>query len=144
MKSADLGKIFSGPAGYALAIGAGGLVLYMLWNKFKGAGAAVASAAGGVVSGNNAITQNTWDWGGNPVTAYQGKGIAGTLGAATNTASGGLFSSIGDWISGAVASVTMPYNPNSTTPSTTASDTAAALPSTGIDTNVWSSQGNGW
>lgn len=72
----------------------------------KAAGAA-ADAAGGVLSGNNSLTQGT---------EYQGTGVAGTLGAATDKVSGGLFSSIGDWISGQVANVTMPYDPNATQP----------------------------
>jgi hypothetical protein len=67
----------------------------------------------GLVSGNNALTQNQTDASGNQVTAYQGAGAAGTLGAAANSASGGLLASIGEWLGGAVADVTMPYDPNS-------------------------------
>lgn len=72
--------------------------------------------AGGLVTGNNAITQNQTDAQGNAVTAYQGAGVAGTLGAAANSASGGILSSIGEWIGSKVADVTMPYDPNSTQP----------------------------
>lgn len=46
-----------------------------------------ASAAGGLVSGNNAITEGT---------VYAGGGVLGTVGAATNSASGGVLESIGD------------------------------------------------
>ena len=61
---------------------------------------AVAGVAGGVVSGNNLITQNQTNWDGSKQDAYEGKGVLGTLGAAANTASGGALSSAGDAIGG--------------------------------------------
>lgn len=53
------------------------------------------NAAAGAVSGNNAITQNQRDLDGNVVDAYEGRGILGTVGATFNSASGGIFASIG-------------------------------------------------
>lgn len=58
----------------------------------------VAGTAGGILSGNNAVTENATDASGNPVTAYQGAGVVGTLGAATNAASGGILASFGGWL----------------------------------------------
>src|SRR5581483_891681 len=65
----------------------------------KAAGAAIDTGAG-VLTGNNAVTQGT---------EYQGTGVLGTLGAATDKVSGGLFSSIGDTIGGWFAPS---YDPN--------------------------------
>lgn len=80
----------------ALVIGA------VFWSLKKTAGAVVAgvgaaadatlTTATGVLTGNNVITQNANS------TAYQGAGVIGTLGAATDTVSGGLFSNIGQSI----------------------------------------------
>ena len=61
---------------------------------------AAADVAGSVVSGNNAVTQNQTTWDGEKETAYEGKGVLGTLGAAANSASGGAFASIGESIGG--------------------------------------------
>ena len=52
---------------------------------------AAADVVGGTVSGNNALTAGT---------EYQGTGVLGTLGAATNDASGGLFSWVGNEVGG--------------------------------------------
>ena len=54
-----------------------------------------ADGAAGLISGNNAITQNQTDFDGNPTSAYEGKGVFGTVGGAFNAASGGLFASVG-------------------------------------------------
>jgi hypothetical protein len=51
----------------------------------------VAKGAGGIVSGNNALTEGT---------DYEGAGVLGTLGAATNTVLGGVPSMIGEWLGG--------------------------------------------
>lgn len=87
------------------------VVVYYVGKKIVGAAGAAAgaaaSAAGGALSGNNSLTAGT---------PYQGAGALGTLGAATDTVSGGVFSTIGNWLSGKVADVTMPYDPNSTQP----------------------------
>lgn len=50
-----------------------------------------ANVVGGAVSGNNAITSGT---------PYAGWGVAGTLGAAANSASGGVLSDIGNKLGG--------------------------------------------
>src|SRR5690349_6256652 len=77
------------------------IVVYYIGKKVLGAAGAAAgaaaNAAGGVLSGNNPLTQGT---------EYQGTGVAGTLGAATDAVGGGIFSSIGDWIGGKIADVT--------------------------------------
>ena len=54
--------------------------------------------AGGIVSGNNALTQNQTNADGERVDAYEGKGVAGTVGAAANTVSGGILASVGQAI----------------------------------------------
>lgn len=59
-----------------------------------------ADTAAGVVSGNNAITQNQTNAAGEKTTAYEGMGLAGTVGAAFNSASGGTFASIGEKLGG--------------------------------------------
>lgn len=73
---------------YAVIGIVGIVVIYYVLKK-------VLPAAGGLVSGNNAITQNQTDAQGNTVDAYQGAGVLGTLGAAANSASGGWFASLG-------------------------------------------------
>lgn len=85
-------KINSG-TGWALAIGAGGLVLYFLWDKLTAAGKAVANV--------------------NKGTPYAGAGPVGTLGNLTNQASGGTLASLGEWIGGGLYSIThSSYDPN--------------------------------
>jgi hypothetical protein len=78
------------------------VVYYVAKNAIGGAvaaGGAVVNAAGGVLSGNNALTTGT---------PYQGAGVLGTAGAAANSVSGGLFQSIGDWIGGTAADIFQP------------------------------------
>lgn len=75
----------------------------------------VAEAAGGVVSGNNVVTQNQTNFAGEKTTAYEGKGVAGTLGAAANSVSGGLFATIGEKVGGGLFSL---FGPKDTTPKT--------------------------
>lgn len=60
----------------------------------------VANVVGGVVSGDNAITRNQTNADGETVTAYQGAGVLGTLGAAANSASGGVLASAGEKLGG--------------------------------------------
>lgn len=50
-------------------------------------------AIGGLATGNNSVTADT---------PYEGAGVFGTLGAATDAASGGIFSAIGEWIGGTI------------------------------------------
>lgn len=85
-----LERALDNPLQLALGIGIVLAVVYLLGRRVIGD---VASAAGGIVSGDNVITRGT---------PYQGAGIAGTLGAATNAASGGILertgSAIGGWL----------------------------------------------
>jgi hypothetical protein len=62
-----------------------------------------AGVTGGILSGNNALTNNQTDAQGNTVTAYQNAGVFGTAGAAANTASGGVLASAGEYIGGKLA-----------------------------------------
>jgi len=91
-----------------IAVGAAVLIfgVYMSRQAQKGV-QAIASAAGdvadatvGAVTGNNTITATAKTADGQATTAYQGKGILGTMGAATNAASGGYLASVGEWIGG--------------------------------------------
>jgi len=94
-------------------IGAGvlvaGVVVYFLGRQIaKGAGdaaGAVLDAVGGAVTGNNALTQGT---------PYEGVGFGlGTLGAATNAASGGVLGRFGSWLGGQIYDIAnKPYDPN--------------------------------
>lgn len=59
-----------------------------------------AKEAKGLVTGDNAITRGATDADGKPVTAYVGVPVLGTLGAATNAASGGYLASFGSWLGG--------------------------------------------
>jgi hypothetical protein len=101
-------KILTGPAGYAIAIGVGGIVLYLLWNKLQKTAGEVASGVGGLASGNNAITKSA------RTDAYQGAGILGTLGAATDQILGGVPSQIGEALGGWTYDLLHPtkYNPS--------------------------------
>lgn len=88
--SLNLGKLGNSDAGLLLAGAVALAVVYFVGKKVL---TGAASAAGGVVSGNNALTAGT---------PYAGAGVAGTLGAAANSASGGVLSNIGgtlgDWL----------------------------------------------
>jgi hypothetical protein len=86
---------------YAVIGIVGVLVLFYVLKK-------ILPVAGGLVTGNNVITANQTDASGQPVDAYQGAGVLGTLGAATNSASGGILASIGEWIGGKAADLTLP------------------------------------
>lgn len=94
----------------------------------------VLRKAPGVLSGKNSLTANATNADGSPQTAYYGAGPLGTVGAATNAASGGYLSSFGDWLGGIpgdVADYFHPVNPP------TAAQQAADAPTTstynGID-----------
>ena len=65
----------------------------------------VAEAAGGIISGNNAITQNQTNAAGEKVTAYEGAGVVGTLGAVANSVSGGTLASLGEKIGSGLFSI---------------------------------------
>lgn len=83
MSRINIDKLLGSDTGLLLAAAAALAVVYYV-GKHVLSGA--ANVAGGVVSGNNAITQGT---------VYQGTGVVGTLGAAANDASGGVLSQIG-------------------------------------------------
>ena len=68
---------------------------------FKGPGA-------GLLSGDNALTRSATNADGERVTAYEGAGPLGTLGAAANAASGGYLSSFGQWLGGKAADLFQP------------------------------------
>lgn len=84
---------------------AAAVAAFVLW-KFTKIGATVAEALPGVVSGDNALTRSQSNAAGERVTAYEGAGVVGTVGAAANTASGGVLASAGQAIGGWWASVT--------------------------------------
>jgi hypothetical protein len=93
--------VMNDPVKFAIAAAVVATVGYLLIRQAakdvgKAAGAA-ASAAGGIVSGNNAITRGT---------VYEGTGIAGTAGAAADAATGGLLSSWGESLGGWLYDVT--------------------------------------
>lgn len=89
-----MSKIEQVPIGAWLGLGAALAGAWLLWKAAK--------AAPGLISGNNAITQSATNAAGQPTTAYQGAGIVGTLGAATNAASGGVLASVGEWLGSTV------------------------------------------
>ena len=93
MKGAE---ILKGPAGWAVVIGVGGLVVWLLWNKAKQAGQAVLNVNRG--------------------TPYAGAGVVGTLGNATNQVLGGAPQSFGEWLGGSIYDLThAAYDPNAVT-----------------------------
>jgi len=93
MKAPSIGQV------ELIAIGLGVAVVGVLLWRFGGKAAEVA---GGIVTGNNALTENATNAAGERVDAYQGAGVVGTAGAAANAASGGVFASVGEWIGGKV------------------------------------------
>lgn len=67
----------------------GGLIL-LTWAGRK-AVVAAADAGAGIVTGENELTKGT---------PYEGAGVLGTVGAAANAASGGVFQEFGEWLGG--------------------------------------------
>lgn len=86
--------------GAAVVIGVVYLILRQTAKDVVAAGGAVATAAGGVLTGDNVITSGSTqhDFSGQSTTAYEGKGVFGTLGAGTNSVLGGAPASIGEII----------------------------------------------
>lgn len=70
---------------------AGTVAVIVLFYFAKKQAAAVVDTAGGILSGNNALTAGT---------AYDGWGFLGTLGAGTNAVLGGAPNAIGEWLGG--------------------------------------------
>lgn len=60
--------------------------------------ATTVDVAGGVLTGNNALTESAKTADGERTTAYEGAGVVGTIGAATNAVSGGVLASVGESI----------------------------------------------
>lgn len=90
------------PIQFALGVAIVAVVGYFVVKRATGA---AVDAAVGVVTGDNALTRGT---------PYQGAGVLGTLGAATNAASGGHLQSIGEALGGWVYDLThADYDPNS-------------------------------
>jgi hypothetical protein len=65
-----------------------------VWNGATDVAFHTADAAAGVLTGNNVITQTA------RTDAYQGAGVIGTLGAATDQVFGGTLSRFGEWLGG--------------------------------------------
>lgn len=86
-----------------LVYGVGGLALvgvavYLFFKREVQQGAsAAADFAGGVLSGNNALTQGT---------VYEDRGVLGTLGSAANEVSGGVLENFGSWLGGKIFDLT--------------------------------------
>jgi hypothetical protein len=78
-----------------LLAGGAALLLYVVYGLLRKTVTDTAKAAGGIITGNNAATAGT---------DYQDKGVAGTLGAVANRATGGALASAGSWIAGLFAS----------------------------------------
>lgn len=99
---AGVAKAEAGPL--ILVAGVALVVLYVLPKVIRG-----------IFTNQNPLTNNQTDAQGNTVTAYSETTtpVIGTLGAAANSVSGGVLASIGEWLGGAVANITMPYDPNS-------------------------------
>lgn len=95
--------------------GAAILVIGFVYLLVRKTAADVAKAAGGVISGDNVVTNNQTNFAGEKTDAYVGKGVAGTVGAAVNSASGGLFASIGESIGGGLFVI---FGAKDTTPKT--------------------------
>lgn len=106
MKGID--ALLSSTAGqYAVLAAIGGVVFLVVHNLLKadikeGANAIgdgvsdIAEGIGGIATGHNTITADT---------PYEGAGVFGTLGAASNEISGGLFSRVGEWLGGGLADI---------------------------------------
>jgi len=97
--NAGLQKVLTGPAGYAIAIAVGGVVLYWLYSTAKKDVTATVTAVGDAALGTSNL-QNSHDLNGDNQTAYEGHGLVGTLGATANNLSGGTLSSLGGELGG--------------------------------------------
>lgn len=95
----------------AVAIVAVVVVYYLAKKTVTGA----AGAVGGLVTGNNALTQGT---------PYAGTGILGTLGSAFNSASGGTLASMGSNLGSSLYDL---FNPTQNQATNVAAGSQAAL-----------------
>jgi hypothetical protein len=101
MKSA-IDKALSNPVPFAIA---GALLIGVVYFLARKTVKDAAAAVGGLVSGNNVITQNQHDFSGEEVTAYEGTGVLGTLGATVNTVTGGAAASAGSALGNVFTSI---------------------------------------
>ncbi len=67
------------------------IAVWYVLKKLGNFGDGAVDTLGGLVTGNNSITKGN--------AAFEGKGVAGTLGAAANKASGGGLESFGETVS---------------------------------------------
>lgn len=134
---ADVTRALNSPGGKLVILG--GLAFAAYWIvKQSLSGIKDAAAAGqGLLTGNNAITANATDAAGDPVGAYTGAGVLGTLGAETNAISGGWLASFGEDIGGFFADVLHPYDPN---PASAASEQSYSIQSS--SNRPYNPQGN--
>lgn len=72
-----------------LLAGAAALLIYVVYSLARKTVTDTVRGAGGLLSGTNAITKDT---------AYEGKGVLGTLGGAVDSITGGFTSTVGGWI----------------------------------------------
>lgn len=99
----------------------------------------------GLLTGNNALVKNATDSNGKPVTAYQDKGVLGTLGAATNAVSGGYLATFGGWLGSTAYDLMHPSSGSTDTAGPVASYDETdrlsrrypAIPSTGAESVFW-------
>lgn len=99
--SKAVNAVMNDPVKFAIAAG---IVVGVVYFASRAVLKSAAAAAGGVVSGNNAITRDT---------VYEGKGIVATPAAVANAATGGLLESFGSWLGLKVYDLThSEYDPN--------------------------------
>jgi len=87
------------PMEYAVLIGVGALAVVGVFAFFKKQAGDAVAGVGGVLSGNNALTEGT---------PYAGYGFIGTLGAGANEISGGTLQQWGESLGGWLFDVTHP------------------------------------
>ena len=138
MNAKGVVKFLEGPGGIAVAVVVGAVVLYAAYRAITSAGSKAASAAGGLLTGNNSLTAGT---------PYAGDGVAGTLGAAANSVSGGGLADIGSWIGGKLFDLTHPSAAAAPTGSSTSVTGASNTPNAdlgGGNFGLIDSSNTGW
>ncbi len=104
-------SVLKGPTGWAVVGLVGVAVLYFFSDKLIGkktAGAPGNGYVGGVLGavGGTSDAQASTNLDGSQQSAYEGKGVIGSLGATTNNLTGGALSSAGDAIGGWIYDLT--------------------------------------
>lgn len=100
MRAARAGAELAGQAGTAVANGV----------------IELADVTGGALTGNNMMTERATNAAGERTTAYEGAGVLGTVGAATNAVSGGVLSSVGEWMGAKAFEIFGPDTSSATSP----------------------------